>query len=683
MPVARFNAPAQRPVDALEVPFPSDLYLDAAGAIRLGKLPGTTNAQFTTALAAAWPTLDGWGVSTGVFFKIDSAIDPATIASSVHLYDLESGDEVPIEIGYNDAQGTIGGVPAPGHVLRESHRYGAVLLDTPRSASGAGVTPSSDFAALRAATSAPSDPRLAAAFAVVAPALDAAAAKGVPRDHIVAATAFRTQTILAPMEKLRTDLDASPPAAITRVLKVITQGELDTYLGTPTNAEEGLDAPGTSTTYAVQHSHIGWLIHANIGLKSYSSAAPGQLGLFQLDANGHPVAKSTIDVPFTLALPKVGCCAGLPLVVFQHGVTATRQRMMAVADGLAAQGIAVVAIDLPFHGSRLPNATDRKNDVTGAACTTSPCDFFGDEQGLTPPIFFFNLGSDPNVATDDPRVGRDNFRQAAADVMQLIRALTDGDLGPLTAASGAPAQLSFRPDRVAYVGYSLGSFVGLLIGAVDPRVQAFVLSSAGAGVMVPTLVDGPTFGTTFAPFLETGFGITGEFGTPTRDARFHPSLTFYEAPYEAGDGIGAARYVVQDPSHRGGAAPHVLLTQSFRDESVPNQSSEPLGALLDLQYVGMSISTPGLRFASMNTTTAPYAPTSGPTLAFTQYSPATHQLIAYTHSSWGYDMSFPPFVPLATPVSVTNPVPQVHRQVERFLVDFFSGHQPTVIDPFQ
>src|SRR5262249_44901836 len=154
----------------------------------------------------------------------------------------------------------------------------------------------------------------------------------------------------------------------------------------------------------------------------------------------------------------------------------------------------------------------------------------------------------------------------------------------------------------------------------------------GAGIVVPTAVDGPEFGTTFEPFLENGFAIQGEFNVPGLEARFHPSLGFFEAPFEAGDGLGAMRHILRDTSHRGGTAPHILVGHAFRDEAVPDQSAEPLGSTLGLTRVTLSQSTPGLHFAVMPTATAPYAPASGPTGAFVQFAPATHEIVQVTHS---------------------------------------------------
>src|SRR5262249_19578517 len=157
-----------------------------------------------------------------------------SISASIHLYDLANGAEVPVVVGYNDIRHTVGALPA-GYVLLDAHRYAAVLTDAIHSPSGMAVVASADFAMIRGAP--PSDARLAHAYAVVQPALAAAAAKGITADHIVAATSFRTQSIIAPMEKLRQDLDAAAPQSLTSVIRVVPQAQLDSILGTPTTTQ--------------------------------------------------------------------------------------------------------------------------------------------------------------------------------------------------------------------------------------------------------------------------------------------------------------------------------------------------------------------------------------------------------------------------------------------------------------
>src|SRR5690625_5411038 len=48
--------------------------------------------------------------------------------------------------------------------------------------------------------------------------------------------------------------------------------------------------------------------------------------------------------------------SGWPVVIFQHGITGDRSQMLALADTMAAQGFAVVALDMPLPGFTDPSS---------------------------------------------------------------------------------------------------------------------------------------------------------------------------------------------------------------------------------------------------------------------------------------------------------------------------------------
>jgi pimeloyl-ACP methyl ester carboxylesterase len=688
MVVARYQAPASTPVDVGAIPFPSDLFLDSSGKIAIHNFPSTLNADFDPALRDAWPSMDGWGISTGVFFFLSGGdVAASSVTGTIHVYDLATGNEVPVEVGYNDKRHSIGAVPA-GQMLAESHNYGAVLVHP-------NVLPDADFSAIRGATSAPSDARLAKAWMSVKPVLDAAAAKGIAANTVAAATAWKTQATVTPLEKTRVFLDnnVAPVGSIIATITSTTTPNLDTYLGIPTTAEEGMDAPGSATPHAVHHANIASVIHANVALNSFTGASNSDIGLFAFDASGTPMVKGTYDVAFTIALPVTsGSCANytnLPLVIFMPGVKHARSDMFAIADGFAAHCVAVASIDAPYHGSRTPGGHDSVNNMTGAP----GMDWIGDMAGVNGPIYFFNIGGgSANVRAWDPRAVRDNFRQSASDVMQLIRSLTGGNLGTLRTASGH-SELSFRSD-VTVIGHSLGGFTTALIASVDPHVKVAVLDSTGGGIYVPTLTDGPWFGegmTGFVQFLSNGFQVPGEFSDGTREARFHPSLAFYQAVMDGGDPFGISRYVVTDTSHRGNTTVHIWLNSVELDNTVPNQASEPLGAAMGLTRVMLSTSNPMLQFAMMNGTSAPYAPSSGATAAFVRMATTPnnamfgvgppHAMIYWTHDTYQDMPPYPPFVPVAL-FPTDAPTAKYHRALEQFVMDFYGGQQPTVRDPY-
>src|SRR5256886_17583813 len=45
---------------------------------------------------------------------------------------------------------------------------------------------------------------------------------------------------------------------------------------------------------------------------------------------------------------------GWPIVIFQHGITANRTSVLAIAEPFAQAGIVAIAIDLPLHGLTVP-----------------------------------------------------------------------------------------------------------------------------------------------------------------------------------------------------------------------------------------------------------------------------------------------------------------------------------------
>lgn len=161
-------------------------------------------------------------------------------------------------------------------------------------------------------------------------------------------------------------------------------------------------------------------------------------GVFQspdLGAGGD----QTTSVPFLIVTPTVGT-APHPVVVFQHGIGRDKTDAFAIANSLAAEGLAVLAIDAPLHGDRT----------------------LRNEQGN--PIGFF---------TADLFADRLNLYQAAMDLWETFDLIenTGIDLdGDLTADLAAPRFLS----------HSLGSIIGSVFLSQDTRPHAILLSSPAA-----------------------------------------------------------------------------------------------------------------------------------------------------------------------------------------------------------
>ncbi len=153
--------------------------------------------------------------------------------------------------------------------------------------------------------------------------------------------------------------------------------------------------------------------------------------------NPVPVAKATnFPIPLFVTVPNAASThtkpvAGWPVVIFQHGITGNRTQAAAIAGTYASQGFVVAAIDIPLHG-----VTDPSNPLlpghgasarsTSTSSTTRPARPAPD--GIIDPsgTYFINLSS---LLTS-----RDNLRQSAIDIIQLVSALPgldlDGDASP-------------------------------------------------------------------------------------------------------------------------------------------------------------------------------------------------------------------------------------------------------------
>ncbi|MEE9342032.1 MAG: alpha/beta fold hydrolase, partial [Gammaproteobacteria bacterium] len=217
-----------------------------------------------------------------------------------------------------------------------------------------------------------------------------------------------------------------------------------------------------------------------------------------------PVSNSTETIPLLVSVPKTASGA-VPTVIYQHGITTNRGTVLAIADSFAANGFAVVAIDMPLHGltGNEINGTEAfktgfertfdldlvTQDATGGITAATP-DGTTDSSGR----HFINLSNLQN--------SRDNVRQAVSDLFSLTYALTTMNAGGVT----------FDTSKVYFLGHSLGGMVGLTFLALEPAdsVQDAVIAMSGGGIA--KLLDGSA---AFGPSIAAGLAAQQVIkGTP-------------------------------------------------------------------------------------------------------------------------------------------------------------------------
>lgn len=235
-----------------------------------------------------------------------------------------------------------------------------------------------------------------------------------------------------------------------------------------------------------------------------------------------------------------------PTVLFGHGLGSDRGQAAALAEFAAPLGLITVAIDAPAHGQH-PTAEGDADIVRIAG-------FFGIdilEQSL-----------------DGLRL-RDHWRQATYDKLQLVRLLLDdGDLD-------GDALPDVEPERLAYLGVSLGGIMGPELLALSPAVGLGVLSVPG-GRVASIISDGPTFSVLVRAMTPPGT-------PPGEVARFFPVL---QTLIERGDAANYAPHVLRDRlPGAGDRAPHLLFDMALDDAIVPNVCNRALARALGIPHI--------------------------------------------------------------------------------------------------
>ena len=334
-----------------------------------------------------------------------------------------------------------------------------------------------------------------------------------------------------------------------------------------------------------------------------------------------PVTAPPVELGVLLSLPERARRA--PVVIYGHGMDASKEQVLDYSDAMAAAGLATIGIDFVEHGTR----------YTGS---------------LLPALSFFHV--------DDLPAMKDSVRQTIADLVELERCVATGlnglDVLPLGAPDGVP---DLDGERIAYLGESFGGILGTLFVAVDPALDAAVLMIAGGtwtDVITEELKLQPGFG---------GFDFLADLAHATHlpTGLVYTAIAAAQNVLAPGDPLAYAPHVLAERFP--GAAPAMPLMQLevIDDDVVPNPSNESLARALGLpQLVPAHRDVVGLA-------RAPYpAAGNGPgglTAGLVQYrtfldgSVATHTGVAFAKD--------------------------LHQHVGEFLAEALTSRGPTILPP--
>lgn len=280
--------------------------------------------------------------------------------------------------------------------------------------------------------------------------------------------------------------------------------------------------------------------------------------------NPIPQQQSAQEINFVMTAPAGASpdpSAPLPVVIFQHGITGSKENLQGIAGSLAQAGFVAIAIDHPLHGGRgfgPINASAQYIDAEGDPAEGNP-------------TAYLNLGS---LLT-----ARDNLRQSTSDLLALRFALNSAN-GEI---DGAPF---INPTQVYFVGHSLGAIAGTnflavansgipedIQAAIDQQfgalvgegfnpfgVQAATLGMPGGGI-APFLVQSESFGPLIRNILsEESGGLEGA----ALDALIAQFQFAAQTVIESGDPINYGAHLQANETP-------VLMIQATGDSTIPNQ----------------------------------------------------------------------------------------------------------------
>ncbi len=599
-------------------PFPNDLYFS-------GTTDGTINIQPANGLIpnqVGLNALDGWSTTAPIRIRFGGALNPASFSTAnIRVYQVTvsntnkavSGFTRPLTYGTEFAANiaTDAGVgntileitplvpltpsagPAtPADPVPPGVGYLVLVTNGVLMASGATATADTDYATIKTTLGPTVNPAncatlpnapmqgacgfTASHFAVAAsPALGGLALN--PANIIVSfhfsAVATRDTlralglTIFNPAAPVPAIAVNAPPGiplnAINAALPAYASARFGTvtvpyYSYIPTAQAPG----GISTDSAVLRT--AWRAAAAPPAPLADPAGERNLTRF----NPIPELRANKAIPLLVVVPNADAgaagvkpVAGWPVIIFEHGITRDRSDAFALAQAFASQGWVIAAVDLPLHG--ITSTTSPLYQASNEQ--TFNLDLIVNASGATGPDAVIDPTGTHFINLPYPLASRDNLRQGVVNLLALTRALPTLDLDGDTVGD-------IDPTRIAFVGQSLGSIVGIGYGSVLPSpalTRTMVFSVPGGGVAA-LLRDSPTFG----PRINSGLASQGLVPGTSLYAQYFRDV---QNIVDAGDPLNFVASAAQQRSIYfqqmvGNVGPPVVLP----DQVIPNSATQRL-----------------------------------------------------------------------------------------------------------
>jgi hypothetical protein len=399
--------------------------------------------------------IDGFSVNPRLMVCFSGPVEIDTLSAGISI--------VPVSLAGNNQHG----IPAagigqiifdrvtncayakPSQVLAQDTQYLLVVTDSVKDAAGNSVGSDRAYGAcLRKPSNGYCD-QLA----------DAANTTALP-SNVVAASLFTTMTVTNWLEQARQFVDGTFPVVLPAGFPFsfkLSQLQKITWL--PDNGSiKSQDIPLSALSNMVDSIAFGLFASPN-----YLNPGPPNAGTI---TSGPNQPNAYVPVSYHVFLPAASTAhqsnGKIPVVIYGHGLGDSQFGAPTfIASTLAQNGFATLAFEITGHGFG-PAGT-----VTVTEKNSSMYSEITPGRGIR--LSAAGIGPTDGCIVPGAFGIRDCGRQTAVDLFALVHAIrsTNG-LG-----------LNLDPNRIYYVGQSLGSIAGTLFMAVEPAVNAAVLNGAG------------------------------------------------------------------------------------------------------------------------------------------------------------------------------------------------------------
>jgi pimeloyl-ACP methyl ester carboxylesterase len=428
-----------------------------------------------------------------------------------------------------------------GSPLLPGQTYAAIVTTEVKPADGGSFQRSDDLVALLESDE-PGDNVLADAWAKYEPLRDWLDDTNTPADSILNAAVFTTADPEAAIRGLRQAVIDNGVASISELTNCSDPGETSPCQTQEMNEDGSTEERGAcvnaSDDYTEIHGRINLPIFQDGTLPYLEPGDDGQEGAIKLDSQGRPIVQDDADVCMSITVPNdPPPPEGYPVLIFSHGTggSFTNPIRGGLAQELATASTpaVVIAIDLPEHGERRGESTNKPDEL------------------------FYNFLN--------PRAARDNVLQGSADLLGVVQWVAE-DAGISSIESPTDEAIPFNPDRIAMMGHSQGATHTALMVSYEPRVSAVVLSGVGGHLTSSLLAK--TSPVDIASIVPLGlmdpnndFKLAGE--------RFNPALALIQSVFDSVDPINFARHLRRAPTDLAPTSQHAFVTYGVDDTYSP------------------------------------------------------------------------------------------------------------------